>query len=268
MILIAAIAVGAIAAFMIFNYVGSVEDQANEGAERVDVFVVRQDIPKGMTGEEAGQEGYIVQDKIAREFLPATAIGSLDQIAGRVALNNIASNQVVVNDMFVDPAEAQIGFSERLPESMVAVTLSFDQVRAVAGLLVPGDEVDLFYTDAEGTHMAYQQAEILAIGQTATPQPGENITAAAAAEGEAAEGEEAAAAPPPANDGSGLITFIVPTDAAQLLVGLDPGAMYLALTGPDYQAEPLPNLVVTDITTYPGEDGSQLTPYGPEGREE
>ena len=32
MILIGAIAVGVLAAFMIFNYVGGVEDQANEGA--------------------------------------------------------------------------------------------------------------------------------------------------------------------------------------------------------------------------------------------
>jgi len=278
MILIAAIAVGALSAFMIFNYVGGVEDQANEGAERVDVFVVRKDVPKGLPGEQARDEGYIVQDKIPREFLPASAIRSLDQIDGRVALNNLAANQVLVDGMFVDPAQAQIGFSARIPESMTAITVSIDQVRGVAGLLVPGDKVDMLLT-AQNTdeetdtgvpnrsvsRMAYHSVEILAIGQTATPQPGENITAAAA------EGEDpAAAAPagPPVIENSGLITFLVPVEAAQMISALDPGEIYLTLVGPDYVPEPLPSLEVGPDTELPGENSSELTPYGPDGRPE
>ena len=275
MILIAAIAVGALAAFMIFNYVGGVEDKANEGAERVDVFVVRKDIPKGLPGEQARDEGYIVQDKIPREFLPASAIQSLDQIDGRVALNNLAANQVLVDGMFVDPAQAQIGFSARIPESQVAVTLSIDEVRGVAGLLVPGDKVDLFVT-AQGedeevdtgvpnpaiSRIVYHSVEILAIGQTATPQPGENITAAGT-EGETTETTAAAAA-----GNSGLITFLVPVEAAQLLTALDPGEVYLALVGPDYEPEPLPALELGPETVLPGETGGELTPYGPDGAPE
>ena len=278
MILIAAIAVVALAAFMIFNYVGGVEDQANQGAERVDVYVVRKDIPKGLPGEQARDEGYIVQDKIPREFLPASAVRSLDQIDGRVALNNLAANQVLVDGMFVDPAQAQIGFSARIPESQVAITLSIDEVRGVAGLLVPGDKVDLLVTaqdenEANDTgvpnpaisRMVYHSVEILAIGQTATPQPGENITAAAA-EGE--ENPDAAAGAPPVIANSGLITFLVPVEAAQLLSALDPGEIYLALVGPDYDPEPIPALELTPETPLPGESGSELTPYGPDGAPE
>lgn len=278
MILIAAIAVGALAAFMIFNYVGGVEDQANEGAERVDVFVVRKDVPKGLPGEQARDEGYIVQDKIPREFLPASAIRSLDQIDGRVALNNLAANQVLVDGMFVDPAQAQIGFSARIPESMVAITVSIDQVRGVAGLLVPGDKVDILLT-AQNTEdesdtgvpnravsrMAYHSVEILAIGQTATPQPGENITAAGA-DGEATD--EAAAAAPTAIENSGLITFLVPVEAAQMISAFDPGEIYLTLVGPDYEPTPIPALELGPEMELPGEVGSELTPYGPDGRPE
>lgn len=276
MILIGAIAVGALAAFMIFNYVGGVEDKANQGAERVDVFVVRQDVPKGLPGEQARDEGYIVQDKIAREFLPATAVRSLDQIDGRVALNNLAANQVLVDGMFVDPAQAEVGFSARIPGSMVAVTVSIDQVRGVAGLLVPGDKVDLLVASpsesdsaavgvpsAAQSRFVYHSLEILAIGQQATPQPGENITAAGA-EGDAAAGDTAAA---PAADAasSGLITFLVPPEAAQLITALDPGQMYLTLVGPDYEPAPIPALDLAPDTPLPGESGSELTPYGPDG---
>lgn len=276
MILIAAIAVGALAAFMIFNYVGGVEDQANQGAERVDVFVVRKDIPKGLPGEQARDEGYIVQDKIPREFLPASAVRSLDQIDGRVALNNLAANQVLVDGMFVDPAQAQIGFSARIPDSMTAITVSIDEVRGVAGLLVPGDKVDLFLTaqqvedGAEGdtgvpnraiSRLAYHSVEILAIGQTATPQPGENITAAGA------EGEDPAAQTATVPS-SGLITFLVPLEAAQMISAMDAGEMYLTLVGPDYDPEPLPPLELDPADALPGESGSELTPYGPDGAPE
>lgn len=276
MILIAAIAVGALAAFMIFNYVGGVEDQANEGAERVDVFVVRKDVPKGLPGEQARDEGYIVQDKIPREFLPASAIRSLDQIDGRVALNNLAANQVLVDGMFVDPAQAQIGFSARIPDNMVAVTVSIDQVRGVAGLLVPGDKVDLLVASQlqdEGdivgvpamaqSRFVYHSVEILAIGQTATPQPGENITAAGA------EGESTDTTAPTAIENSGLITFLVPPEAAQLITALDPSTLYLTLVGPDYEPAPIPGLEIDPNTSpLPGESGSELTPYGPDGAPE
>ena len=282
MILIAAIAVGALAAFMIFNYVGGVEDKANEGAERVDVFVVRQDIPKGLPGEQARDEGYIVQDKIPREFLPATAVRSLDQIDGRVALNNLAANQVLVDGMFVDPAQAQIGFSARIPDNQVAVTVSIDEVHGVAGLLVPGDKVDLLVASSTGSdsgsdaasdtgeassvpsggesRVVYHSVEILAIGQTATPQPGENITAAGA------EGTTATTAPVVAS--SGLITVLVPLEAAQLITALDPGQLYLTLVGPDYEPEPIPSFQLNPSDPLPGETGSELTPYGPDGAPE
>lgn len=276
MILIAAIAVGALAAFMIFNYVGGVEDQANEGAERVDVFVVRKDVPKGMPGEQARDEGYIVQDKIPREFLPASAVRSLDQIDGRVALNNLAANQVLVDGMFVDPAEAQVGFSARIPESEVAVTVSIDEVRGVAGLLVPGDKVDLLVTAqtsvedetdpgvpaAAQSRIVYHSVEILAIGQTATPQPGENITAAGA------EGDTTASTAPPAPESSGLITFLVPVEAAQRITALDPSQIYLALVGPDYEPTPIPQMDIVPGDPLPGETGAELTPYGPDGAPE
>jgi pilus assembly protein CpaB len=277
MILIAAIAVGAIAAFALFNYVGGIEDRANEDAERVSVLVVRQDIPQGTPGEQAVAENMVVEDEIAREFLPATRITSLDQISGKVALNNLAANQVLVDGMFVDPTAAQIGFGQRLEENHVAISITVDQVRGVAGLLVPGDLVDIFVTTDDSqtvdgqvsttaatqgvygnnARMLYHQARILAIGQESAPQPGEE---AAAPE----EGEEAAPV------ASGLITLDLPVDAAQLIASTDPGAIYLALTGPDYSAQPVPRIDINEIEELPGETNSDtrfghLTPYGPDG---
>jgi pilus assembly protein CpaB len=285
MILIAAIAVGCIAAFVVLKYVSGIEDRANQDAERVPVLVVRADIAQGTPGESAVEQNWIVEDEIAQEFLPATRITDLDQIAGKVALNNLAANQVLVDGMFVDPATAQLsGLTQRLEENHVAYTISVDEIGGVAGLLVPGDLVDMFVTTSEGTQegvdessdstdseasgmfganarLLYHQVRILAIGSQTAPTPGEQ----AAAEG-TPEGEDPAAA----TGGGGLLTLDLPLDAAQLIASVPSGGIRLALTGPDYQAAPLPRINVNDLSDLPGETNSesrfgQLTPYGPDG---
>ncbi len=271
MILIAAIAVGCIAAFVVLNYVSGVEDRANGDAERVPVLVVRADIPQGVPGEQAMAEGLIVEDEIAREFLPATRITDPDQISGKVALNNLAANQVLVDGMFVDPTTSSIGFGQRLEENHVAYTISVDSANAVAGLLVPGDLVDIFMSTEPGdgtvvntsdndlygrdSRLLYHQVRILAIGTQAAPQPGEQAAA-----------DDAAAAAPVS---SGLITLDLPVEAAQLIAS-QPGILSLALTGPDYQALPIPRIDLSEVDDLPGETDSRtrfgtLTPYGPDG---
>jgi pilus assembly protein CpaB len=269
MILIAAIAVGLLAAFLVFNYVQGAEDRAQGDAQRVDVFVVRDQIPRGVSGNEAQEQNLIERDQIPREFLPPTAITSLDQIDGKVALNNLAPNQVLVDGMFVDAADAQVGFSELLEDDRTAITISVDQVRGVAGLLVPGDEVNMMLTLAGGTgepdtvaervpldaRFLYQKVRILAVGATAAAQPGENLT-------EGAEGEAAA---PAAETDTGLITFSVPVEAAQYIASAPPESIYLTLVPESYEPTPLPPLGIDELTDLPGEVGTELTPYGPSG---
>ncbi|MEL7208865.1 MAG: Flp pilus assembly protein CpaB, partial [Actinomycetota bacterium] len=214
------------------------------------------------------EQKMVDQDNIARNFLPATAITDLDQIRGKVAFNNFPTNQILVEGMFVDPAVSRVGFGELLEESNVAISISVDQVAGVAGLLVPGDEVDIFTSGAvasgdageggttgEGARLVYHQARILAIGADAAPQPGD----APPAEGEAA-------APVASN---GLITLDVPLDAAQLINSLvaDGTSLTLALTGPDYTASPIPRIDPSELEEFPGETDAEsrfgrLTPYG------
>lgn len=272
MILIAAVAIGLLAAFALVNYVSGVEDRANDGAERVPVLVLREDVPKGTLGSAVIEQAFVAEDKIARNFLPASAINDLDQIVGKVAFNDFAANQILVEGMFVDPAVSKVGFGELLEGSNVAISISVDQVAGVAGLLVPGDEVNIFAADKEtggdgeatsdtdlldpNTRLVYHEAKILAIGADAAPQPGDAPPA---------EGEEAAAEATPSN---GLITLDLPVEAAQLISTLSSNSsLVLALTGPDYTAKPVPRLDPGELTEFPGETDAEsrygrLTPYG------
>ena len=270
MILIAAIAVGCIAAFVVLKYVSGIEDKANQDAQRVPVLVVRTDIAQGTPGEMAVEQGWVVEDEIAQEFLPATRITDLDQITGKVALTNLAANQVLVDGMFVDPATSNIGFGQRLEGNHVAYTISVDQTSAVAGLLVPGDLVDVFVTgggdDAEAVvgddaetvgadaRLLYHQVRILAIGSQTAPVAGEQPV----------EGEAAAPVT------SGLLTLDLPLDAAQLIASVSGQGLRLALTGPDYEPRALPRIDPDELGDLPGESTADtrfgaLTPYGPDG---
>lgn len=273
MILVASVLIGAIAAYALFTYVGGIEDRANEKAERVEVFKIVQDVPKGTFGDDAVAQGLIEKSKIPREFRPANAINSLAEIDGLVAVIDLSANQPVLNNQFVPQAESLSTFSSLLKNNEVAVTVTVDQVKGVAGLLVPGDFVNILVSgDADATpdeapvaddqqaggaayetphRFLYQKVQILAVGQTRKLEPGE--TAATNADGT-----------PAAETDSGLITFAVPALAAQKIVSAGASSLYLTLVPKDYQPEPLAPLDVT--RPLPGEVPDQLTPYGPTGK--
>ncbi|HMJ78492.1 MAG TPA: RcpC/CpaB family pilus assembly protein, partial [Iamia sp.] len=151
LITIAALLVGALAVVLIYGYVGSVKDEAFGEAERVKVFVVKNGVIKGTYGEETASAGTIAEDEIPKKFWPENAIRSFDDIAGKVAVGDLAVNQVVTTDMFADPSTVQTTFSDRLEkingEDQVAISIQVDQIRGVAGLLQPGDFVNILATD-------------------------------------------------------------------------------------------------------------------------
>lgn len=280
LILIAAIVVGALAAFAIFNYVQGIEDEANDNARRVRVIRVAQDIPRGLPGVTARDEGYLDLDaEIPAEFLPSTAVTDVETILSKIAVGDLAAGQVLVENMFVDPINAQVTAARRIPTNHVAITISVDNIRGVAGLIVPGDYVNMMalpgddvcgLTDgeeapAEGetlgqttlfcnpARMVYQEVQVLFVDQSPIPLPGEQATAA---DGTAA----------PATGGSGMLTLSVPSDAAQRIASVQPGSWYLTLLPTDYTPAPLPPFDPTS-PVLPGEDSAVLTPYGPEGFE-
>jgi Flp pilus assembly protein CpaB len=281
LILLGAIAVGVIAALLLFNYVRGIEDRANDNAKRVDVFAAKADIVRGTPGETAVADGSIATSKIPQEFKPTTAITTTDEIQKKVALFDIPQNTVIVKDMFVDPAQTQISFRARLKDpGQQAITVSIDAVRAVGGFLVPGDEVNIMVFSpaktpdgscdgpdqqsiAAGCYLTttarylFQGVSILAIGSQPELSAGEQVSTT----------DGSATATTTAQSG-GAITFNAPPAAIQwIATAAQSGGMYLSLVAEDYAPQPLPPLDM-GVTSLPGEDAAQLTPYGPAGEQE
>lgn len=278
-ILIAAVVVGALSAFLVFNYVNSADQRAQGNAKRVPVLVVKKDIPRGLSGREAQQQGYIKSSEIASEFKPATAINDVSVIQNKVAIAPLATGQVLVDGMFADPIQSSITFAGRVPDACgpnnaagkpspcVAITMSFDQVHGVAGVVVPGDFVNILLVgggcnptappsaaaaaaqNCATSRYLYQAVQVLFVDKSAVPLPGEQTAANAGAQPQAS---------------SGLLTFAVPPAAAQVLTSVDPAKMYLTLVPTNYAPVPLPPLDGFPAV-LPGEDAATLTPYGPNG---
>jgi pilus assembly protein CpaB len=287
LILAAAIIVGALGAFLTWNYVNGVEEDVAKDSQLVSVYLVAQPIARGTSGTEA--QAYIKKDTIPRKAVPSNYITNPQDISGKVALNALSANQVVLSDMFVDPSDpnARQSFSERLTrinnEDQSALTIQVDQVRGVAGLLQPGDYVNIMVREVseidplapipEGmtpeeilfgaqARYLYQKVEVLAVGQNTVPQPG---TTRVATEGEEGSTGSLAPANPDAAMDAGLITVIVPTRAAQYIASVKSELLYLSLVARDYK--PVPQQVIDFNATLPAEDPALLTPYGPNGPE-
>ena len=280
LILIAAIVIGALAAYAVVTYVGGIEDRANENAERVPVVRIREDIPRGTLGTDAVEFDLVETSEIAQEFFPATAISpdALDTILAKAAVADLARGQVLVEGMFVDPIDSQITAARRIADDNVAVTISVDNIRGVAGLIVPGDFVNVMVAQdtglcgagpAEGeggeagggggqstavlcrtARVLYQEVQVLFIDQSPIPLPGEQT---GTPEGEA-----------PAAVNTGLVTFQVPPEAAQIIAAVPPDGFYLTLLPQTYVPTVIPE-IDPNITLLPGEDPALLTPYGPDG---
>jgi pilus assembly protein CpaB len=230
-ILIAAVVVAAIAAVAVYSYLTTVQDRANKDAKLVKVFVVKKDITKGLPGEQALDQGFIKPDQINVKFRAATALTDPNVIRGKVALTNLAANQVVVDGQFVDPRVATVSSAQRIETGKVAITIQVDQVRGVANLIQPGDKVNMLVTAPDNKERyLYQNVPVLFVGSQAAPQPGETTVTTT---------------PGAVAQGSGLITVAVPPDAAQRIAfvsssGDGGNSIYLTLVPPDNIPQPLP----------------------------
>jgi pilus assembly protein CpaB len=160
-ILIGAIVVGALAAFATLRYVSGVEDQANEDAKQVPILVATDTIPEGMSVAEASSLGLIAQAEIAQSNVPVDAVDSTDQLGNKVAVVDISARTPITNSLWITRDQALVTNSERIPEGMVGVSVSVDQVRGVAGLIVPGDRVNMMVTSASSGE---ESAEAAAAG--------------------------------------------------------------------------------------------------------
>ena len=140
--LVLAVALALLATLALYSYIKSLEDDALGKGEKVDVFVAKQDIPAGVTGDTAGSQGLIERRTVPALVKPSGAITSLTEISGKIAIVQIYKDEIIVGPRFQIPGAAA---ARVLPigQGKQAISLQVGQVPGVAGFIQPGDRVSL-----------------------------------------------------------------------------------------------------------------------------
>lgn len=281
LILIGALLVGGLAAFLTLGYVRGVEKRVDEDTELVKVVVAAAPVAKGSDASTAITSKALVLADRPRRNVPSNAVRRLTDIEGQLATIDLGGGEVVTSSMFGSSSDLTGSRSAAIEEGNVAITLAVDAASVSGGLIKPGDMVNLLvrYTltpaggevadpndpNAAGTVIAdsplstdldnganfnhpasymVQGVKVFAVGTDAGT--------AVAEEKETTDGEQAQEAQP-----SAYLTVEVSPELAAMLASVRDAEMYAVLVPPDYERRPIP--LVPRVPALPGELGQ--SPY-------
>lgn len=277
--LVGSILIGALAGFALLNYVQGVEDDVRQETARVDVWVISQPVPAGTTATDVERTGRLELRDIESEFRPDNAVTDLTQIEGRVAVSNLAANQILVQGMFDDPEVVETTFADLIQPDHVAISLNIPPDRAVSGFINPGDFVDVIALGDPLPPLGEEDAFDTASRQTPYQRParflyrGVRIIAIndqiVSAGGRASDPDSADTTDAAVEALS--ITIAVPSDSAQRILSVPESNIVLSLLPQNWEPRAQSNVVLEEILNdaeLPGERADQVTPYGRNGFED
>jgi pilus assembly protein CpaB len=170
-IILAAVILGLIAAYMIYRLESNREKQSKE--HWVPIVTAREDIPARTK---------ITSDMVTlipypKELLTVGAIQDRKDVEGRTTMVRLkAKEQIRSADLLGEGMNA--GIANDIPDGMRAIAISADEVKAVGSTVKPGDRVDILatYSDPvlhqETTQTILQNVFVLAVNQGETESQG------------------------------------------------------------------------------------------------
>lgn len=126
----------------ISNQVRSEREQLQAQYESISVVVAKTDLAPGSVLSART----VALREVPKTFLHADAIASerWNDIAGRVLSRAVRSGETILTSHLAQGAGA--GFSAQLPEGMRALTFPVNEEASIAGMLAPGDRIDILFT--------------------------------------------------------------------------------------------------------------------------
>jgi len=146
MTLALALALAGVAVTLVVMYVQRVEDESTAGQKTRQVLVATRSLPAGTTaGSIMDQRAFEMRDIPVRYVQPGalTAPDNLER-SGLTLADDVTAGEQLTSLRF--QATEQSAFLSEFPEGTEALSLPLDHLRAVAGHLEAGDEVNAFVT--------------------------------------------------------------------------------------------------------------------------
>jgi Flp pilus assembly protein CpaB len=219
-----------------YLYLSTLNSRASSNGKNQSVYVAVTDISPGTSFSKMLQESLIQLRNFPMNSLNTNVISSKSSFPqSAVNENRISAGQLILSDMFSTPRKFVSGLN--IPNGMLAISISVDEVSRVANFVVPGSKVVIFSTGADGkrgetaTRLLTREALVLAIGnQLAAPAVGLQIAS------------------------SSLVTLAVDPKTADLIVhASQTSKLNLALAHANNPNQvDLPNYLVTNTNIFGG----------------
>ncbi len=230
LIVIASIVLGVLAAVAAGRYLESARARLQAQAEPVKVLVAVTEVPKGTSAEDLMKKGLAEVRSVPRQYVAASAVSSVDAIAGQVLVQPLAPGEQVTTTRFQYAESVGLAFS--IPEGHVAVAIPADDVKCVGGLIRPGDfvMVTASFDESKGlreaqTRVLLPRVRVLAVGRDLTGSQ----EASSEREGRGIVGSTGGDRSASANSASTITLALVPEDVEKLVHAERQGTVWLAL---------------------------------------
>jgi pilus assembly protein CpaB len=164
---ILAVAIAAVAAYSLYTYLKVQEKKVSEAVASEKIVVTSVGIPIGNTIDR----NQLKTVDWPKANVPQGAFLSIDQVAGRIALQTLQAGDPVTESKLVPKEGPSNVLTYKIPEGHRAMTVAVDQVAGVAGFITPGNLVDVVLTttlpgaNQMVSKIVLQNVPILAIGQ-------------------------------------------------------------------------------------------------------
>ena len=214
--IIIALLAGFMAALIAVSYVNRRERQLMSMSEPINVVVAGRNLPGG----HVIGEGDLRLMEVPQRFVQPGYFTNPSELANRIVLAQLLEGETLTQSKV---AISEIGtLSARLPSGQRAVTLAVNAVSGIAGLISPGDSVDIVGIFELGSNSLEKTTQTRVLLQNVFVAATDQNIGGLAVEG---DGQSASA-----RDGYSTVTLASsPGDAQRLVLAQDVGRLFLLL---------------------------------------
>ncbi len=181
-VLVVALFLGLIAAFMVNNYVDNAREEMVEAAEPVKILVAVDDLPQGLTLQKLRARKLVETKSIPKEFVAADAIRPSKKLKDKVLAVSVGTGEQLTLSKFKTPTDA--GLAVAMPDDdKVAVAVPISSMKSAGDLVKIGDLVNVVATvkvdTGTVTKTILQNIKVLALNSELDeeePQSGQGST--------------------------------------------------------------------------------------------
>jgi len=181
-IAVVALFLASIAAYMVYNYLNTKEQETAKAKTEVQpVVIAAADIPFGSKLQAAQMK----TTDWPKTSLPVGSSSDTKALEGRLAVTNIKTGSPIIEDSLA-PVSAETGvLSYIIPPGHRAITVAVNEVVGVAGFVLPMSIVDVIATlnnpyitsgESRISKIVLQNVKVLAVGQILEEKEGKPVT--------------------------------------------------------------------------------------------